>query len=342
MKRKHADPISRMYAHHGSYVDSPVFREGYPVEEEEKIYEKSVYATNVCGYGEIAAHNADAEEATYTVTVNGVSYPTYSEALLAAVVDEMTTGTGTQEDPCHTYSIIDELVITGECLEGFKLSDAFRVYYNPTTYVVPHYEIGKLIFKNATFNEVVYFTDVNEGSIKIDELIVENCVFDLPKTTEVNSSLHIICEAGDYKNIIVKNCHFMNCERFMKEIGIDYRCENHANITIEGCKFEGCMHNAIQLAGSNSIFGGEINIVGNIIKNTSDRAIRLSDVSGSVCIEANTIHNAHDTDNEVFKCSSVKEGGVVTFANNMYDSMAWEPVAITGPTDGAVAYAIEL
>lgn len=50
-----ADPISAVYAPCGSYIDTPVYREGYPVDAEEadKKYGKSIYATNVCGWGHI-------------------------------------------------------------------------------------------------------------------------------------------------------------------------------------------------------------------------------------------------------------------------------------------------
>lgn len=50
-----AAPISRCIHRTGSYIDTPVFTQGYPVDAEEadKRYGKSVYATNVAGYGEL-------------------------------------------------------------------------------------------------------------------------------------------------------------------------------------------------------------------------------------------------------------------------------------------------
>lgn len=46
-------PICRCYVPASSYIDTPVYTEGHPVGEETKDYEKSVYATNVDGFGEI-------------------------------------------------------------------------------------------------------------------------------------------------------------------------------------------------------------------------------------------------------------------------------------------------
>lgn len=46
-------PISRIFLPNNSYVDSPVFTEGYPVDakEEDKEYGRSIYATNYDGRG---------------------------------------------------------------------------------------------------------------------------------------------------------------------------------------------------------------------------------------------------------------------------------------------------
>lgn len=46
-------PISRIFLPNNSYVDSPVFTEGYPVDakEEDKKYGRSIYATNYDGRG---------------------------------------------------------------------------------------------------------------------------------------------------------------------------------------------------------------------------------------------------------------------------------------------------
>lgn len=51
-----ADPIASMFEPTGSYIDSAVYTEGCPVgaEEADKKYGKSIYATNVDGWGEIA------------------------------------------------------------------------------------------------------------------------------------------------------------------------------------------------------------------------------------------------------------------------------------------------
>lgn len=49
-----AMPIASIFAPRGSYVDSAVMVEGGPIrEDEENIYDKSIYATNVDGWGEI-------------------------------------------------------------------------------------------------------------------------------------------------------------------------------------------------------------------------------------------------------------------------------------------------
>ena len=46
-------PIADIFIPCGSYTRTPVFTEGYPVGEEEKTYGKSVYATNVDGWGKL-------------------------------------------------------------------------------------------------------------------------------------------------------------------------------------------------------------------------------------------------------------------------------------------------
>jgi hypothetical protein len=45
--------IARIFYPENSYVDSPVFTKGYPVDEDEKEYGKSIYATNVDGWGHL-------------------------------------------------------------------------------------------------------------------------------------------------------------------------------------------------------------------------------------------------------------------------------------------------
>ena len=45
--------IFRYFAPMSSYIDTAVYTEGYPVGEEDKVYGKSVYATNVDGFGEV-------------------------------------------------------------------------------------------------------------------------------------------------------------------------------------------------------------------------------------------------------------------------------------------------
>lgn len=45
--------IFRYFAPMSSYIDTAVYEEGYPVGEETKVYGKSVYATNVDGFGEV-------------------------------------------------------------------------------------------------------------------------------------------------------------------------------------------------------------------------------------------------------------------------------------------------
>lgn len=45
--------IARIFYPENSYVDSPVFTEGHPVVGDEKDYGKSIYATNVEGFGSL-------------------------------------------------------------------------------------------------------------------------------------------------------------------------------------------------------------------------------------------------------------------------------------------------
>lgn len=48
-------PICRYFSPDNSYIDTPVFKEGYPQDADaaDKNYGKSVYATNVEGWGEL-------------------------------------------------------------------------------------------------------------------------------------------------------------------------------------------------------------------------------------------------------------------------------------------------
>lgn len=70
----------------GSYVDAPVFKEGYPVGKaaKDKKYRESVYATNVDGFGHI-----DVEEPFATTSF---PYPVplaqFKAAVIAAEADE--------------------------------------------------------------------------------------------------------------------------------------------------------------------------------------------------------------------------------------------------------------
>lgn len=50
-----ADPICAQFVPNNSYIDSAVYVEGYPVDAEadSKKYGKSIYATNVAGWGDV-------------------------------------------------------------------------------------------------------------------------------------------------------------------------------------------------------------------------------------------------------------------------------------------------
>lgn len=88
---REGESIFRYFAPNNSYVDTPVFTEGYPNDDEVgdgKTYGKSIYATNVEGFGEL--------NGLIPMASTNVIFAQYQRAIFAAKKAEEagTTNTG--------------------------------------------------------------------------------------------------------------------------------------------------------------------------------------------------------------------------------------------------------
>ena len=250
--------------------------------------------------------------------------------------NKINVGDGTANSPFVYRRIINSLELVGEnrdttIMAGLTFDTGLHVVYtNPAHYIYKTYAIDTLIIKNITFKDKVFIKSLIEATyyenatISINNIIFENVKFDMTDVEFANAALHIQSANKEIENITIRNCEFINClGNNVTGITVDTRTTDDVNITIEDCKFNNISYNAIQLSGSGSCYVGRIIIRNNEIKNTGNRAIRISRIGvlgtsvGELIVENNIMINASDANGELLKCK-VNEGATVVIDNNYW------------------------
>jgi len=184
-----------------------------------------------------------------------------------------------------------------------------------------------------------------------ENLTVENITFD---GTGISGYGGGISSHNSVSGLTVNNCNFINGAY------LSIANEMATDVTVQNCKFEdvaekttsvyiqkvdglkviGCTisdgYNAIQLS---SEVKGTVQIEGNTISNTNDRAFRFGTVSGTVSIKDNIISNAADEAEEVLKATAIT-GGTIAFSGNTYDGTDWIPSTLTNGSNVVVKIAV--
>ena len=105
------------------------------------------------------------------------------------------------------------------------------------------------------------------------------------------------------------------------------------NVTVEGCTFTNAGYNAMQLTKT----VGTINIVGNNINKTTDRAIRISNNGADVNVTNNVIVSDGDVEGQLMKSSGTN--GTVTLSGNTWNGLTDGEVVIDDTADYIVSKA---
>ncbi len=249
-------------------------------------------------------------------------------------------GEGTSTSPYIFNKSLTDIHFVGDDarqtkVQGFDINNGYAVKYvnqngsgGVDYYEYKTYDIGTLKFQDLTFVDNINITSVykenysQNPSVKINNIIFENVTFDLQNnTTANNGAFHLISENSGIKNLIFNNCKFLNCRHgtTFNGVAVDCRTTDNINITINNCEFDKIGYNAIQLAGSNSSFTGNINITNNKINDTGDRALRFSKIGqgAMVKINDNIMTNASRTNGELC-AATVEDKANVTISHNYW------------------------
>ncbi len=183
--------------------------------------------------------------------------------------------------------------------------------------------VENLVFQNVAFTAGISFSDT-----QVNGLTFDGCTFTTEKVaiTAGNSASNPNATRND---VTITGCSFTG--------SVDNHSLDLGKLTgetkIVGNTFEN-VRNAFQM----SVDSGTVLIDDNTISNTGDRAMRLATIGEDVTmtISNNVMTNACDSNNEVFKVTSVAGGSTINFVNNTYNDMEWNPDTITGPASDVV------
>ena len=151
-----------------------------------------------------------------------------------------------------------------------------------------------------------YNNYVGGDGVDVRDMTLIKCVFE--------EGANLIVSGDKHENIVIDRCVFNQTDANNKISQIMIYGSN--GVTIKGCNFTNSGYNAIQLAKNMT---GEINIQGNTINGTADRAMKIVTIDGAVLnISNNTMTNAmRPSTGEVVQI----EGAVLdgAFANNTHN-----------------------
>ena len=240
----------------------------------------------------------------------------------------MTAGNYAKAELRYFYHAIDGLTI--EAADDVT-SAGICFYGNADQAVMP----VNVTIKNVNFveGEGVNVAHVAAGVLK--GLTIEGCTF--TGTANIATT-----NEGVVEDLVVDNCVFEDIDG-TGSASLAIHALNVKNVTVKSSIFNNIAGNAIQ---TNNGCSGKIVIADNAINTTGDRAIRMViGANTTVSITNNTLVDACDGDDEVFKVgdgveTAVATGSKITFADNTYNGEAWDPVDITPSAATSVAYTI--
>ena len=185
-------------------------------------------------------------------------------------------------------------------------------------------------FKNITF---IGETTNNPGSADGLAFTTKSTVTDL--TLDGCNFIHgahlsmIKTTTGTNKNVTIKDCKFDMVANGRPAILV----QAGENVTVEGCTFTNAGYNAMQLTKT----VGTIDIVGNNINKTTDRAIRISNNGADVNVTNNVIVSDGDVEGQLMKSSGTN--GTVTLSGNTWNGLTDSEVVIDDTADYIVSKA---
>jgi len=231
-------------------------------------------------------------------TITGYDYLVYRNEMLRKVENLTIKGA--------TGATVDAIVVESGYIEG------------STGYVV---DISGLTVDSVEFNDThtnpphsyasPLFFDLSY--INVDGLTVKNCTLD-----GGNDHLNFVYFYGSQAGGSTFETAAKNITITGNTVsGIARLCElrEAANVTITDNVVDDMAQQAVLLSNNTgAAYSGEIEISGNEITNTGDRALRIANVGAdaTVVIEDNEIEGGLDGDGEVLKFDSIADGATVT------------------------------
>ena len=192
--------------------------------------------------------------------------------------------------------------------------------------------INGLTLRNLNFAENTYIYGIANHAYAVKDLTIDNCDFE-------KGFIYIGLAAGSsLENTVITNCKVNGDVEGFNGITL----YNVNNATIKGNNINNSADIGIALLGTVS---GTVDIEGNTIAGTGDRALRVNNVLDNAVItyKNNAISDcafANVANEGLFKVTSTGNGAFIIFNNNTYNSVAWSPKNI-GENSGAVVYTIE-
>ena len=193
------------------------------------------------------------------------------------------------------------------------------------------------VAKNLTIENVTFTDDFSNKGSYIDGLTIKNCMFNDGACINTNQNDKNKISGLGNVSIIGNTFNGEDSDEAKKEtrIAISYV----ENVSIKDNTINKSEYNGIQLGASVS---GNISIAGNTIKNTGDRALRISGVEDNtvILISGNTISDAARSKDGKYQVICIGDGskGVpvtssISFSNNTYGGSKWaDGIVVTGTT----------
>ena len=196
-----------------------------------------------------------------------------------------------------------------------------------------HMAIDNLEISNFHFSgegNNIYFQYALHSDVSyLDGLRILGCEFNGTGSTNTDMAIRLLTDIGIengyvWQNISIEDCVMNGCYQGLY-------VQNAHNISVTGCDISNTTHNgiAIQNGGDASsstdtdVFSGDIEIKGNTITNTGDRAIRFGDGQDAVIeISENIfISPAYDAARELLKSGTLQDCSY-TFTGNALDDVS--------------------
>lgn len=191
--------------------------------------------------------------------------------------------------------------------------------------------IDGLTLRNLNFAEGAYIYGIANHAYAVKNLTVDGCTFE-------KGFIYLgLADGSSLENIVITNCEVYGAVENFNGVTL----YNVHNATIKGNTISNSDDIGIALLGTVS---GIIDIEGNIVAGTGDRALRVNNVKDNAVVtyKNNIISDcavASVVDEGVFKVTSTGVGAFIIFNGNTYNGTDWSPNNI-GENSSAVVYVV--